>query len=160
MPGQNGCGHGTQCQCYSKAVQIRRSGREPRTPAAQPDWDDLPWDTLRAVCLARPQGGHGAWRGGRFVLIRAGLCERCGQEAATDPHHRWLKAEGGPDLIANLAALDRACHDWCHRHPAAARDAGWIVATGKDPAARGVELHTGQLVRFSGSGGYLPARAA
>lgn len=66
-----------------------------------------------------------------------GMCERCGWAAMTDVHH--LAGRGGvdPHRLANLAGMCRACHEWAHANPAAARDQGWMVSrhpSGIDPA--------------------------
>jgi 5-methylcytosine-specific restriction endonuclease McrA len=49
------------------------------------------------------------------VLDRAGgRCERCGA-VATDAHHVVARVHGGPDTMANLAAVCETCHQELHR---------------------------------------------
>jgi len=84
------------------------------------------------------------------VLERAwlGLCERCGLVPPAEAHHRWLKSQGGLDVPSNLAALCRACHDWCHARPAAAEAAGWIVQAPYDFRGTTVQLACGMIARL------------
>src|SRR5215472_344856 len=72
-------------------------------------------------------------------------CIRCGG-AANDVHHRKLKGMGGSKLLdtpENLISLCRYCHSWIHLHPTAARNAGYIVPTGRDPEIVPVNVHSG-----------------
>lgn len=60
------------------------------------------------------------------VWVRnAGSCQRC-SAPMTDVHH--IAGRGGPDphALTNLAGLCRACHEWVHANPAAARAAGFM----------------------------------
>jgi hypothetical protein len=97
------------------------------------------WEAVAALVLARP------W---------AGRCERCGKEPPTDPHHRWLRSQGGLDVPSNLAALGRSCHDWCHRNPAEATAGGWMVQAPWDFRGTPVRLWDGLLVRYGDDYGY------
>jgi len=101
------------------------------------------WKTIREMCFTRA----------RY------LCERCGisAEAALDfdPHHRKLVSRGGRDELQNLAALCRACHDWCHDNPRLAQAAGWIVPSGADPGLRAVTLWDGRMVQMGEDGSYI-----
>jgi len=91
----------------------------------------------------------------RLVFARAGhRCERCGEYRHLDAHHRKLVSQGGPDAAVNLAALCRACHDWCHRWPLKAQAAGWIVPSFADPASRAMLLWNGRLVLLGEDGSY------
>jgi hypothetical protein len=101
------------------------------------------WEAMAAMVLLRPHGGIGN-----------GMCERCGQHRATDPHHRWLKSQGGPDVPGNLACLCRKDHDWCHAHPAEAAAEGWIVQAPYDFRGTPVRLWNGILTRLTDDYGY------
>lgn len=62
-------------------------------------------------------------------------CVRC-LGAAQDIHHRKLRGLGGSKLLntpANLISLCRRCHDWAHRNPTIAYDAGYLVHSWDDP---------------------------
>jgi hypothetical protein len=80
-----------------------------------------------------------------LVLQRAwlGVCERCGLRPPTEAHHRWLRGQGGPDVPSNLASLCAECHKWCHAHPVAATEAGWIVQAPYDFRQVGLTLAGG-----------------
>jgi hypothetical protein len=113
------------------------------------------WWQLKILVLARPQGGEAVRdQSGAWVLVRAGLCERCGLIRATDAHHRWLTAEGGPDVASNLAALCRRDHDWCHANPVEARGSGFIVESTADHRSKAMLLWDGSLVLLSDDAGY------
>ena len=101
------------------------------------------WEAVAAMVLLRPHGGIGNVN-----------CERCGKHRATDPHHRRLKAQGGPDAPSNLGCLCRFCHDWCHAHPAEAVGEGWIVEAPGDFRAVPVRLWNGILTRLDDYYGY------
>lgn len=61
---------------------------------------------------------------------------------AVDPHHRVLRGNGGrrgaarqvSDQLSNLIHTCRACHEWIHEHPAASREAGWMLPGRDNPA--------------------------
>jgi hypothetical protein len=111
--------------------------------------------SLKALVLARPQGGDGSWRhDGAFRLTRAGLCEKCGRVRATDAHHRKPVAQGGPDVASNLAALCRTCHDWCHGHPAEAVLGGWIVRPHDDFRSKALLLWDGSIAMIDDDANY------
>lgn len=110
---------------------------------------------LRILVMARPLGGSAIkLRSGQWKLERAGQCERCGLRQATDAHHRWLLSQGGPDRASNLCALCRECHDWCHKHPGAARLGGWILRPYDDPSTRALLLHDGSIATIDDDGNY------
>ncbi len=92
------------------------------------------------------------------VAARFGqLCARCGRhrdQVGLDPHHRQLLSRGGRDEAANLVALCRPCHDWCHAHPKTATGLGFIVPSRAEPARRGMLLWDGRLVLLNDTGGY------
>lgn len=112
------------------------------------------WKELTARVLARPHGGSGHLRSGRFILDQPGLCERCGKTRASEAHHRKLVSEGGPDVASNLAALCRQCHSWCHTHPSAARKGGWIVTAWADWEVKALLLWDGSMVLLDDSACY------
>jgi hypothetical protein len=112
--------------------------------------------SLKSRVLARPHGGEGFTRSdGAFRLIRAGLCERHGFAQAADAHHRLAVSQGGPDAVANLTALCRACHDWAHAHPREAAEGGWVVPPGTDFRGVPLSLWNGAVVLLDDEAGYL-----
>lgn len=67
------------------------------------------------------------------VLLRAeGLCERCHRRQPRDVHHRTYDRVGGRELLTDLIALCRECHDEVHdgsdKDPAAGRLPPWGYA--------------------------------
>ena len=111
----------------------------------------------------------------RLVLARDGRkCVRCGISVIgirASIHHRKLRSQGGtdtPDCLVTLCGTGTTeCHGWVHANPAAARDAGWLVRSGDDPALVSLlivsERGSGMTVWLTGDGGYLfepPAVAA
>lgn len=48
-------------------------------------------------------------------------------------HHRQLR-RGGDERPVNLLRVGPVLHDWIHKHPAEARELGWIVSQHEDPA--------------------------
>lgn len=82
-----------------------------------------------------------------------GMCERCCARRATDVHHRQLRRHGDHQP-ANLVDLCRECHEWAHKHPAEARESGFIVSGRIDP--RSVTLQHGLYgrVRIDDDGGW------
>lgn len=158
------CEHEDGCRCFGHPERRKELPllRKPRPKVILMPRDKViiaglatkrDWDSISNMVLARP-GGEGHWKGSRFVLDRHGVCERCGQRRATDPHHRRLVSQGGPDECSNLAALCRTCHDWCHGHPTEARGGGWIVERGQDWRVKALQLHDGSLVLLDDEAGY------
>lgn len=58
-----------------------------------------------------------------------GQCCRCYAPGAHHLHHRRRRADKThyQHCACNLVTLCHVCHEWAHRHPALARDAGVIV---------------------------------
>jgi len=99
------------------------------------------------------------------LLGRSGSrCEKCGQPlgSSMERHHRQRRRVGG-DRLANLMALHPHCHQWITEHPAAAREAGWIVSAegpggvAPDPAEIPVRLPDGYLWLLRDDGRKVPA---
>ena len=44
-----------------------------------------------------------------------------------DPHHILPRGRGGTDVLINLVALHRLCHDYIHLHPWEAKMAGFLA---------------------------------
>lgn len=115
-----------------------------RTPDG--GWDgpvnltSVDWDVIRAQVLARPFDGR---------------CERCGQRAPSEAHHRQLRSRRGRNAPSNLTALCGKCHAWCHANPADAEDTGWMVSSEGDPAQIPVRLHHGWQVLLDDLYGYV-----
>jgi len=97
--------------------------------ATQPESDDD--DVCDSFLPADPD-----WPIARMVVLRRDrfTCCRCGQPGS-DAHHRVALMMGGrlddprrhnPE---RLVCLCRQCHNWVHTHIAAARPAGYIIAT-------------------------------
>lgn len=151
------CDHGTRCRCYSRPDR-RKPQRLSRLPLAKQNPRRknrmnvaglLPasdWRTLRQACLARPNMGSGS--------LEPGPCERCGRRRATDPHHRLTVARGGPDVLSNLAALCRECHDHVHRYEHEARLGGWILPSGADFRTRAILRWDDMIALLDDEGGY------
>lgn len=55
------------------------------------------------------------------------LCERCGEQPATEVHHRQRRSQGGSNELSNLTGLCSADHRWVHENPALAFETGWLV---------------------------------
>jgi hypothetical protein len=80
-------------------------------------------------------------RARRIVYARSGgWCEVCGGRGATQWHHRKNRSQGGKWTAANGLHLCAPCHTHITHHPIAARDNGWSVLSGHDPAASRVRL--------------------
>lgn len=73
----------------------------------------------------------------RVVTARSGgLCEGCGQAAATDWSHRIGRGVGGPWCPSNGLHLCRACHGVVGERPVFARDwLGWRLESTDDPGS-------------------------
>lgn len=66
-----------------------------------------------------------------------GRCELgapCCTGRAVDRCHRKGRGQGGTNNLANLLHGCRACHNWCHMHPALAYSLGWLVNSWQNPA--------------------------
>lgn len=101
-------------------------------------------DAAQAHRDAKAQQGGRMWsrrrqdppeliEGRRAVAARAG--GRCEAGASPDctgrhehTHHRRGRQCRGAHAPGMLLAVCRPCHDWIHAHPAAAREAGWMVS--------------------------------
>ena len=90
------------------------------------------------------------------VSQRDPSCVRCG--AAPDhTHHRKGRRIPDPHRQSNLIRLCWSCHDWVHRHPAAAYEAGWMIppSSPDDPVAVPVQLGLYGVVHLLDEGGLL-----
>jgi hypothetical protein len=78
----------------------------------------------------------------RVVALRSlGVCEGCGQRAAQEWAHRIARSQMGRWCPSNgLHLCSAGCHARAHANPAWARDMGWILRAGSDPAAAPVWL--------------------
>ena len=56
---------------------------------------------------------------------QGGQCLRCGN-TYTALHHRMRRREGGHGC-ENLVGLCHTCHEWVHKHPKLAQEAGYII---------------------------------
>jgi 5-methylcytosine-specific restriction protein A len=99
------------------------------------------------------------------VVTRAGRhCESCGGPCYLKDHalhHRRVKGMGGSKdaathTVSNLVLVCASCHRAIHENPEQARDAGWLVRQGADPARVAVLLHNGRSVLLGADGHYLP----
>jgi hypothetical protein len=87
----------------------------------------------------------------RQLRERDEWCQRCGRAGRLENHHRRAKSMGGSkarshtQCACNGLRLCRACHQWVHEHPAAAREHGWIVRQGvHEPRRSGVTRCIGE----------------
>jgi hypothetical protein len=97
------------------------------------------------------------------ILARCdGLCEACGLTLPArwtewDRHHRQTR-EYGDDTLPNLVGVHSDCHvvapHAIHQRPAWARSRGLIVPSWSTPAATGLWLPDGRLVRLTPEGPY------
>lgn len=88
-------------------------------------------------------------RGRELVYRRAGgSCEGCGHPHGTDWSHRVGRAQLGGWEPSNGMLLCRPCHDWAHRHPALARERGWIVKGSRDPREVPARIKTRRGIRW------------
>lgn len=76
----------------------------------------------------------------------AWCCVRCGLFVMGQPHnvhHRWRRSQLGPDSPENLILLcgsgSAGCHGYVHGHVTDAGTHGWLLKSGSDPAASGVD---------------------
>lgn len=99
-----------------------------------------------------------------------GYCECCGGPCYVSDHayhHRRSKGMGGskdvitqtPENVVLVCGRDNRsrCHGDIHQNPEQAREAGWLVRQGADPAAVGILLHNGRYVFLTHDGLYIDA---
>jgi hypothetical protein len=56
------------------------------------------------------------------------ICVRCHRGRSIDPHEILRRSQGGSALDETIIVMIcRACHDWIHRNPTAARATGWLI---------------------------------
>jgi hypothetical protein len=55
-----------------------------------------------------------------------------------------------------LVLVCAACHRAIHENPEQAREAGWLVRQGANPADVGILLHNGRTVLLDVNGSYVP----
>lgn len=77
-----------------------------------------------------------------------GLCERCGQERATQAHHRRPRGMGGSrdaatNVLSNLLHLSDECHAYVEANRTQAVVYGWLVKQHMTPASVPAKLWTG-----------------
>jgi len=65
------------------------------------------------------------------VIERDGGCSarwvlRHDCQGRIDPHHVWMKGQGGPDAEWNLTAVCRLAHRWIHDNPEQSERLGWL----------------------------------
>lgn len=85
-----------------------------------------------------------------------GVCEVCGQEKATQMHHRRPRGMGGsretrihqPSMLLHLG---NDCHEYIEHHRAEAIDEGWLLKNANDD--RPVRI-VGRYVAFDDDGGF------
>lgn len=127
-----------------KGLPSRRSRPRARLHAVAGPVD---WTALTEAILARSDGA----------------CEACGlplpsEWARWDRHHRKLRSQGGEDALTNLVGVHSACHvnepGSIHMEVDWAKERGLIVRSGASPAATGLWLPDGRLVRLTDAGPY------
>lgn len=84
-------------------------------------------------------------------------------EDTLDPHHRRLKQSGGSkapdtDSAQNLVTLCRTCHDGVHAERIDAEKTGYIVPSGKNPAAIPIAHREYGEIYLTAACTYEPAR--
>lgn len=97
-----------------------------------------------------------------IVLERAcGLCEVCGERAASNVHHRRARGMGGtrkaihsPAWLLAVCGLGNVtgCHGRIESNRTEALEAGWLLGP-RDEPSRPVRLHMGTVV-LDDAGGY------
>lgn len=117
---------------------IRRKRSTPRRREA-PRWDAADWEQAN-VHLYRRAGGR---------------CECCGEPLnnRAERHHRQRRRDGG-DRLSNLLLLLPEHHAHWTTHPAVAKDLGFIVPTGFDPAETPVRHGRRGWVLLADDGGW------
>jgi hypothetical protein len=98
----------------------------------------------------------------RALKIRSGgICEGCGEHAATEAHHIQYRSRGGSETLENALHLcGWGNHTGCHgvAHSGRAGEAkGWSVRTGFKPGVVPVLLFTG-WARLSSEPGVPPLK--
>lgn len=77
-----------------------------------------------------------------------GRCEVCWKHRAQSCHHRRKKGQGGPWSFPNILHTcgdgTRGCHGRIEHEPAWARDYGYDLTNGEDPAEAPVLIYTPQ----------------
>lgn len=92
---------------------MKRKRANPRRRTAPRVATQSGWDEFTMLLWARSRG----------------VCEKCGDNAPTDRHHRMRRRDGG-DRLSNLLFLCSTCHHWLHDNPESvtrARALGYIV---------------------------------
>lgn len=98
-------------------------------------------------------------RARRLVAVRSlGICEGCGRRAAQEFAHRVARSQMGRWCPSNGLHLctPGGCHARAHAQPAWAREMGWILRSGSDPAACPVWLAGHGWVLLDTAGGMTP----
>jgi 5-methylcytosine-specific restriction endonuclease McrA len=84
---------------------------------------------------------------------QGGQCWRCGN-TYTALHHRMRRREGGHG-VQNLVGVCGTCHNWVHKHPAAATEQGYIIPIHvTDISATPIKAFFG-WVTFTNDGDYV-----
>lgn len=127
----------------SRAARLKTSARAPR-PRSRPSVTRDEVDARRTV----------AQRSG-------GVCEICGQQRATNWHHRQNKGQSGAWRAANGLHLCGSGTTGCHGHvtanPAKARAYGWSVRSTQGPADVAVWLYGRGWSVLTDDGAIAPA---
>lgn len=92
-----------------------------------------------------------------------GRCERCGNERATQAHHRRPRALGGSrdagtNVLSNLLHLGNDCHAHVESYRSEAFSYGWLCRQAMDPRQMPVERR-GVWVHLGDDGGVEPVSA-
>lgn len=87
-----------------------------------------------------------------------GMCEICGQEHATEYHHRVPRGMGGTkdprvNQASSLLHVSRRCHRYAETHRAEALIAGWLVSRYSNPADVAVLINNGSRYVYLGADG-------
>lgn len=94
-----------------KAKKPKRLFLMKRTPLARRSDDKSKWNRLYLAEKRR-----------RFNY--GGLCDRCAEEPPQDGHHPY--GQQGENIMI-FVCICRACHDFIHENPKAAKAVGWLV---------------------------------
>jgi hypothetical protein len=90
-----------------------------------------------ALTRKPPQRSTEEARARRLVRARSmGICEGCGRRGAQEFAHRIARSQMGRWCPSNGLHLcsHGGCHQRAHANPAWAREMGWILRSGSDPA--------------------------